>query len=360
MPQDGGMSEGVTWASVASVGLAAAITIAAADVALQRICPLLPDRLEVSSGLAAVEAGDPDVLVLGSSHARAFSVIRERLAETGIALVQLPVEWGKHSSYRWVVNHKLLPLLDEHGPSGERLRTRLRQLIYVTEWWDGCAPPPRAGLNVPSRAWTFRDFAEDAAQHGLDPYNHAYLDRRWNRLLHGSLLVQDRGVHRLPTALLDRLGLRSAARAEAERAGQLEYWHEMVEGAFTDPLCQDGTELQAMRDVIRTFRSRGVEVTVILFPRMPSTLTAKALGTTFPRYARAVRAAAAEAGAARVLDMTTVTPLGDEHFMSDFDHTTAEGNRILADFWLAGELAFLRRIRPTSPSATAQVREGSR
>ena len=339
-----GRSNGSGLREVVLVSICALATVVIFDRVLVRITPVLPDRLEVSHGVAAYQDSDPDTLVLGSSHARAFGVLAKRLAEQKKGehvLVQMPVEFGKHSSYRWVVENRLRPLIEEQDDSGKLVRPSLSRVLIVTEWWDGCQVKGGETFNIPSRAWTLADFLGDAASNGLTPYNQNYITRRFNRLLPGSILVQDRGVGRLPRALLGKVRPVSEEAKQADWQQRIDFWHTMVEGAATDPLCRNGEELKALREIVAYFGGRGVEVTLILFARMPSTLTPKALETTFPIYEKEIRQVAADAGDLRVIDMTRAVGLGDEHFMSDFDHTTAEGNRRIAEWGLAGPLRFL-------------------
>ena len=301
--------------------------------------------MEVRHGIEQYEAGDPDTLVLGSSHARAFGEIERVLAErTGgqHQLVRLPVEWGKHSSYSWVVQNRLRPLIEEEeeDAAGKLRRPSLSRLIYVTEWWDGCAPEGGLAFNLPSRAWQLRHFLSDFVRNGLTPHNRNYVSRRLDRLLRWSILAQDRGVERVPTALMELLRPPTDLARQAEWQKRIDWWHGMLEGAFTDPLCRNGTELAAMTETVDYFQSRGVEVTILLMARMPATVTEKGKRTTFARYARQMRALADSKGA-RFIDLTFSTPLADEHFMSDFDHADDEGNRIFASWGLSGDLAFL-------------------
>ncbi len=329
---------GTGWRAITTVGLAALLTFGVAELGLRQLTPPLAPLLEVEDGVRDLEASDPAVIVLGSSHARGFSVIRERLAEhfdDPDHLVQVAVERGKLSSYRWVAEHRLAPLLEDDGP-----RTQLRRLILVTEWWDACAPARVPDENVPGRAWTAGHFLADAADHGITTFNRNWISYQWQRLTRGWILASDRGVGRLPTSLMDLVRPGADARRAAEHEARIAWWNRMVEQGFDDPVCDDGTELAHLDSLLDRFRARGVELTIVLWPRMPSTLTPKGIETTVARYARRI-AEVAETRGARVVDLTTSTPLADAHFMQDFDHTTAEGNRILADWGLAGPLRFL-------------------
>ena len=43
----------------------------------------------------------------------------------------------------------------------------------------------------------------------------------------------------------------------------------------------------------------------------------------------------------RFIDWSVDSPLGDEHFYADLDHVTPEGNQLLAEWGLDGDLAFV-------------------
>lgn len=321
---------------------AALVTFGAAELGLRQLTPPLAPLLEVEDGIRDLERSDPVVLVLGSSHARGFSVIREQLAERMADpdhLVQVAVERGKLSSYRWVAEHRLAPLLEDGT------RTRLRRLVLVTEWWDACAPARVPDENVPGRAWTAGHFLADAARRGITTFNRNWISYQWQRLTRRLILASDRGVGRLPGDLMDLVRPGAEARRGAEHDARVAWWNRMVETSFDEPACDDGTELAHLEALLDRFRARGVELTIVLWPRMPSTLTPRGIETTVARYARRIKAVAEPRGA-RVVDLTTSTPLTDAHFMRDFDHTTAEANRILADWGLAGPLAFLLEEAP--------------
>ena len=331
------------WTQVVAVGVAAVLTVVVLDALAQRAVPVLPSRIEVADGVAAYEGGDPAVLVLGSSHSRGFSVIEQRLAERfgrPDHMVRVAVEYGKLSSYRWVLEHRLRPLIEQADASGALVRPSLERLVLITEWWDSCRPAGGLAENVPARAWTARHFVADAAAQGLTDFNRNWLSYQWTSRMTGSLLVSDRGVGRLPMAALDALRGGGEARAEAERQLRVDFWRGMIEGGADDPSCFHPEELADLEAIVRYFQGRGVDVTVMLQPRMPITLTELATRTTVAHFEGLMRALTARLGV-RLVDFTTSTPLTDDDYMADFDHTSASGNERLADFGLAGELGFL-------------------
>ena len=333
------------WRSLVLVGVVATGTVVAADRLAARAVPPV-HRKEVQDAIADLRARDPEVLVLGSSHARTFLAVGDEIARRTAgrrALVAVPVEAGKLATYQWVLEHRLTPLLDERDAEGRRVRTRLRQFVLLTEWWDSC--PVSGGIggmgtNLPSRAWTWREFAVDVARHGVTDYNRNYLQTRWSRLWWNSALMQDRGQQRIPIAVRGALGLNDPGREPRRVEARLGEWRAMIEdGAGCIGSAQQMAALDAM---LAWARARGLETTVVLFPRKPGTLTERGKATTLARFAGLAGAATAAHGA-RLVDYTWVTPLGDDDFMDDFDHVTLDGNRRFATWALDRELATLLR-----------------
>jgi hypothetical protein len=336
------------------VVLTAALTVVAADLLLQRVYPVPAPLMEVDDGVADLEASDPEILLIGSSHARSFAPIRDRVeresgGERQMTLVSL--EYGKLTGYAWVLDHRLRPLIEEER-GGQLVRPSLRHLILVTEWWDACATGSGLAVNIPARAWTAADFFDDLAENGLTAFNRNFLGWRWGRLLRGSVLVSDRGHHRLHSALRERLGFPTPPEVRAaELEAQVARWRATTEEGATDPLCRDPGEQAALEHVIDWAKGRGLDVTILLFPRMPVTLTDTARRTTLAHFSERIQRLAEQKGV-RLVDYGTSTPLSDEHFMSDFDHVTQEGNELLADWALSRELGFLLRGEPGGAQPT--------
>jgi hypothetical protein len=340
------------WRSLALVALASAITVGAVDLVARRLAPPV-HRIEVQDALATLRGADPDVLVLGSSHARTFAALAAPLAErTGgdQTLVAIPVEAGKLTSYQWVLEHRLQPLLDERDASDRLTRPSLSRFVLITEWWDSCRAE-RPWTNLPSRAWTFRHFAADVWRNGLTDYNRNYLHTRWSRLFWQSALVQDRGQGRVLVAARERLGLYDASREAARVASLTDEWRGMVENG--DRCLGDPVQMRAMAEMLAWARTRGLEATLVLFPRKPATLTERSRETTLARFAGLARDVAAAEGA-RFVDLTTTTPLRDDEFMADFDHVSVEGNRRFASWSLEHDLRFLLAPARGGPVAAAE------
>ena len=346
-PAAGPASRG--WRSLAIVALFAVVAIVGADLLAGRLAPPV-HRREVQDGIAELRVSDPDVLVLGSSHARTFAALAGPLAErTGgdQTLVAIPVEAGKLTSYQWVLEERLRPLLDERDPAGRLTRPSLSRFVLITEWWDSCRAE-RAWTNLPSRAWTFRHFAADVWRNGITDYNRNYLQTRWSRLFWESALVQDRGQGRVLVAARERLGLGDAAREQSRVQSLTAEWQRMVEDG--DRCLGDAAQMRAMGEMLAWATARGLEATLVLFPRKPATLTDQAKASTLARFASLAGDVAAATGA-RFVDLTTKTPLRDDDFMADFDHVSLEGNRVFAEWSLAHDLRWL--LEPAARPAVA-------
>ncbi|MEZ5660716.1 MAG: SGNH/GDSL hydrolase family protein [Burkholderiaceae bacterium] len=346
-----------TTKSILTVFLFALATLAMVEIGVRQIAPD-PRLREVSDGLRDLAASDPYTLVIGSSHARTFHVLGQVLAQrTGqtMPLVAVPLELGKLEPYRWLLEHRVAPLID--GPDGGRApgHGRLRRLILLTEWWDSCDHPDKRHPNLPSRAWDWPTYRDDVLAEGVTSFNRDYLRRRLREWLGFSRLVLDRSFPGIRAHLLARArGLDApAGRSEAEEASFLAGWREMTDdGAH----CQGADQqMRALQAIIEFARQRGLEMHLVLFPRRPATVTPFAREHTFPLFRARIEQAIAGRGI-RLHDLSFSTPLGDDDFMADYDHVNAEGNRKFADWALAGPFAFLLGPEDATPHQPVQRR----
>ncbi len=316
------------WASLAATVLATIATVVLGDLALQRVQPLFPPVRHVHDGIADLEAADPTVIVLGSSHARSFDAVKALVeAETRgrQRLVTVPVEMGGFSSYRWVLEHRIAPLLGAERPSA-------RHLLLVTTFYDACSPSvTRGDLNIPARAWTLLHYVRDVRRNGLTDFNRNYVRERWKQIFPSSVLVQDRGAANIAGAL-KRL-------VRPEPPGEVVEWARGNLEAQAE-WCRDEGELAALASIADFAAARGLTLTVVLFPLVPDIVTEKARRTTLAQYADRVRNMAEEK-AFRVADLTLSSPLVLADFAGDLDHVTRDGNRKFAEWALANDLRWL-------------------
>jgi len=317
------------------------LTVVLCDLALGMLAP--PIRLrEVDDALAELRETRPTVLVVGSSHARSFVPVAEellRLSEGRQRMLAVPVEWGKWTSYDWVIRNRLWPELERRSRSGEDTKDLF--VLLVTEWWDSTALDPGTGridMNLPARSWTWTHFLEDVAREGLTPYNQNFLQKVWREWWRGSALVQDRGFQRIPEAIKARLLGPETDRKEASRQRRLAGWRQMVEdgeAALFDP-----DQVAAFDRIVESVRAHGGRLGVLLYPRMPGTLSDRARQGTLRVFARRMEDWCRRLGIP-FWDHTTDAPLTDEDFAEDFDHILPEGNRRLTHFLLQGSLRWL-------------------
>lgn len=314
-------------------------TVVLADVAAGVIAP--PRNLrEVEDAITELRGSAPTVVAIGSSHGRTFAVLGDSLLErTGgrERMLAVPVEWGKLSSYRWVLEERLLPLLDARGEDGQPRARRLARAIIVTEWWDSCEGAARA-RNLPARAWSWPHWIEDVRTEGITPYNDNFLAYRWARWTRWSALMQDRGQGRILSEVRQRLAPDAPEDAAARFRQTAQEWQHMIETG--DRCIGSAREMGALTAMVDTLLGRGLEVTVLLYPRMPATLSDAARRTTLPHFAAGVAATLASRPV-RIVDLTSTSPLEDSDFGGDFDHLVPAGNARFSRWALDGPLAFL-------------------
>lgn len=318
---------------------AALATIVAVDLMVWRVAP--PRHLrEVEDAIQDLRVMEPTTLVIGSSHARTFAVLADSLrARTGgrEELLAVPVEWGKLSSYRWVLEERVLPLLDARGPNGNPRDARLRRAIIVTEWFDSCADTEPA-RNLPARSWTWAHYLTDLRANGFTDYNGNFLAYRFSRALRWSALVQDRGYGRITSAVRQRVAPSSASALQANYDVQVAMWRGMVENGRD--CVGSRSEMDALEWMVSTLEARGISVQVLLYPRMPVTLTAQARASTLPAFVDSVSRRLASYDVPLV-DLTVVPVLSDEDFGEDFDHLIRPANAKFSHWLLDGPLASL-------------------
>ena len=345
----------ITWRQLLAAIACAAATIVAGDTFVRAVVPTAAlDLREASDGIADLETKSPEILVLGSSHARTFHVLGRELegrTRGATQVVSIPLEMGKVVPYLWLIDNRIKPLLDDPTPAGARRRAWLKHFILLTEWWDTCPPEGQYG-NLPSRAWTLEDFIADVGVHGLTGYNRNYLQRRWQRAWGASVLSRLRKSEDYAAGIQTLLG----GSADDWRDAETRRWQKMVEEG-ADCL-GDPTQMGAMARIVDFAHGRGLDMTIVLFPRKPGTYTERARRTTMVRMSEVMTRFAAEHGV-RLVDMTLRSPLTDDDFMADFDHVNAAGNRAFARWALDGDLAMLLDTRRASGSGTGSA-AGSR
>jgi len=332
-----------SWRTIALTSLCALVTLCAVDAGLHWVAPPKP-LLEIDEAVEQVREGDPTVLVLGSSHARSFVVLGRVLAERtgGAERVQpVPVEWGKYTPYLWTLQHRLLPLIDERDARGTLVRPSLKRAVIVTEWWDSTTLDGGNGtitMSLPARAWRWKDFLADLFENNLTPYNQNFLQRVWRDVWPWSVLVQDRGHENIARAIRDALKKPDPSVARQAYDDRIQMWQTMIETGEAR-IC-DPEQMAALEQIVAIFKERGLDLTLLLYPRKPGTLTEKAKATTLARFSERMKTFA-DQHAMRFVDQTWQNPLTDDDFADDFDHILPDGNLRWSEWSLAGGLSFL-------------------
>jgi hypothetical protein len=322
------------WRTLLAVALSASVTVLVVDRLLDRLAPMDQTLLQAQHGVEEFARGNPPVLVIGSSHARSFPAVRERLRErTGepLPMAIVPEEGGTFAAYHWVLQNLLRPLIEETDQGGHLRHDRLHEVMFITTYYDQC--PEGESTGVIAHGWTLGHFARDVWDRGLNPQNRNYLRARWNELWPRSALVQDRGVGRIDSKI--RWMLPGAAEFERRLADK--YRQAMEDQYLT---CRDPLQQQRLEQSLQYLRGRGLDVTVVLFPLHPSLVTERSRNTTLKQYSDYAHALESRYGV-RVVDMTLGSPLQPEHFRKDLDHLTPEGNVRFAAWSLDHGLSYL-------------------
>lgn len=338
-----------SWSSIAWLTCSALLVMVLTDIGLRWLTPIVHLR-EVEDAISEYKTSDPTVLVVGSSHARTFDTTgKEVFAYTKgqQRLLTVPVEFGKFHSYYWVLQHRLRRWIEEEDPHGNLKRPSLHHVILVTEWWDS-TPTEQGGPahNLPARAWTWQHFLQDVAQHGITSYNSNYLRYRWERIFSFSTLVQDRGHHRIVATLRNKLRPIPSHIKHREFQEKIRAWRNMIlHGA--KKMVHPG-QMKALQDFVTYFRQRQIKVTILLYPRMPITLTQEARHRTLDAFALLMKHFCKEHDV-DLIDASYQSPVSDHHFSTDLDHMTEEGNTQWTQWALKAPLLFLLHPPPPRP-----------
>ena len=342
--------------SLIIIAVFALLTVCLADFGSQRISPIVNLR-EAADGFADLAASDPETLVLGSSHGRTFHVLGQQLKKKtnpGIPLVAVPLENGKWVPYAWVLENRIAPLIDERREDGSLVRSKLKRFILLTEWWDSCDHSDRVYWNIPSRAWSLYHYFYDLLDTGITTYNRNYLQYHLRRIMSISALIRDRYDPQIKGAVRRFVIGQSTRMTEAEYQAVILKWQRMVARGVA---CIGAPEQKAAFERILDFSiSRGLETIVVLFPRMPSTLTDFGKQTTLISFRKMVEELAVPRNV-KVIDLTWKTPLKDTDFMDDFDHVTASGNLKFAAWALENDLSFLLDTPPSLTSVSMKAQD---
>jgi hypothetical protein len=324
--------------------IVAVATVVGIDVEIRHLSPYSHAR-EAIDGLKDLENSDPTILVVGSSYARTFNVLGRELFKRSFGkqrLVDVPLEFGKLSSYAWMTDNRLVRLVDERKDDGSRKRPSLRRFVIVTEWWDSCLVDKPA--NIPGRLWTLDDFSGAVLSDGITPYSRNYLQYQWRRIFSSSALVQYRGAFG-PMQIAFRRLLGKPVGPIHDPKVVANFYQEGIAGINC---VGNPSEMAALEKLLTFATDRNLEPIVVLFPFMPSMQSPEARVSTYRAFFAMVQAIA-QRHRARLVDLVTPSPLADDDWLPDCEHLNPAGNEKFASWTLGGPLSFLQDD-PKTPS----------
>jgi hypothetical protein len=315
------------WRSLATVLATALAVLAAGDLALRTVAPIPHAVAHVAEGVAELEDTNPEVMVLGSSHTRAFRAVETSLEAHGRSVTLVPVEMGTFEAYLWVAEQRVAPALDDLAEDGRQ--PRLKDVILVTQFYDICHRAQYgAELNIPARAWAPRHFFADLLENGFTNKNRNYVRERWRELLPFSTLAAHRGTINIPA------GLREWALGPSDRR-IVDEWRTHIEAQAA--VCDDSDQKRAFERLHDFFAGRGVRVTVVKFPLLRELVTDRARTTTLAQYDRFLDAQRTRRDF-HVVEMTLDAPLTRDDFNREMDHLLPKASPKFAEWALGGEL----------------------
>lgn len=286
----------------------------------------------------------PNILAVSSSHGRSFHILGqelERRAGGSLTLDAIALESGKVHAMEWVLRHRLRPLIMDQ--SGD-IRKPLSHLLFGITWWDTCRheEPIDTAANIVTHGWTLNDYLNDVSGKGATALNRNYVRNQWRQIFKASALVRTRfaireNYGRFTNFVRVKLG---GSLPQAEYQIKLNYWNEEIETGQQCFLSE--MDMQALDRFVAFSSEHSLDLTIILFPLKPDTITDKGKSDTIKPFTDHMLAYG-KSNNIRVLDMTTGI-LEDDDFMMDFDHVNAQGNLKWSERTLDTDLEFLLAI----------------
>ncbi len=340
-----------SWRAVVILLCGFLVALFCADIVLGRFYDA-PAKRQVRNGIHELSRV-PDILVVSSSHGRSFHVLGDVLREQTDGLVDLiaiPLEAGKVHAMEWLLHHRLKPLILDNE---QKLKKPLTHMMFGITWWDTCriSTPTETALNIVTHGWTTADYFKDVASEGATELNRNYVRNLWRHLFDHSALVKTRfaiseNFNRFTNFM--RVMIRGQM-PDDEYQQTLSRWHDDIENGYQCFLSD--MDMQALDRFVEFTAQQNIDLTIVLFPLKPDTITPAGQKNTIEPFAAAMKEYGRE-HSVRVLDMTSGL-LQDADFMLDLDHVNAQGNIKWAEHALDNELSFLRNI-VDAPAATLQ------
>lgn len=324
------------------VGFVAALVFA--DVVMGKIYSS-PAKRQVRGGLSDLKS-PPEVLVISSSHGRSFHIIGQTLHEKTngrVNMVAVPLEAGKVDAMEWVLHNRVKPMISD---SSGKVLPPLSHVMFGITWWDTC--PADATVekahNIVTHGWTYSHYLSDVAANGANDLNRNFVRNFWRHSFTNSALVRTRFAisenYNRFTNFLRALLLGKFPDDEYQDA--LARWHDDIDNGhkcFLAPV-----HMEAMDTFVEWTKENQLDLTLVLFPLKPATITDAGLKDTIIPFSEAIAAYGYKHNV-RVVDLTRGI-IKDENFMLDFDHLTPAGNEMLTERTLYNDLKFLLEISP--------------
>lgn len=334
------------------VVLGALAALLLADLVMGRFYDV-PVKRQVRDGLKDLNRV-PNVLAVSSSHGRSFHVLGDVLRErTGgkVDLIAVALEAGKVDAMEWLLANRVKPyILDTDGT----ISKPLTHMMFGITWWDTCREeiPTTTAHNIVTHGWDASDYAENFSLEGATELNRNYVRNLWRHLFSSSALVKTRFV------ISENFGrftnflrvMVNGKLPDTEYEQTLERWHDDIDNGFQCYLSD--MDMQAMDRFVAFTSEHNLDLTIVLFPLKPDTITEAGLRDTIKPFASAMQKYGQE-NSVRVLDMT-LGILNDEEFMLDFDHVNPAGNIKWSNYSLENEMKFLLDLNPVNATGVSQ------
>lgn len=338
-----------TWRSLLFTVIGAFAALVIADLMIGKVYNV-PVKRQVRDGLQDLSRV-PNVLAISSSHGRSFHVLGDVLRERtngNTDLIAVALEAGKVDAMEWVLSNRVKPyILNENG----EIKEPLTHMMFGITWWDTCREevPTTTAHNVVTHGWTASDYARDFAKEGANELNRNYVRNLWRHLSTPSALVKTRfAISENFSRFTNFLRVMVNGKLpDEEYTLNLERWHNDIDNGFQCYLSD--MDMQAMERFVAFTKQHHLDLTIVLFPLKPATITEAGLRDTIQPFASAIQAYGKD-NDVRVLDMT-LGILDDQEFMLDFDHVNPSGNIKWSNYSLDNDMKFLLEINSTAPAA---------
>lgn len=331
-----------SWRSIALLAVGIALALISADLLMGKIHDE-PVKRQVRDGLQDL-ASIPNILAVSSSHGRSFHILGQQLEQRTsgrLTIDAIALESGKVDAMEWVLSNRLKPvILDESGA----VRQPLSHLLFGITWWDTCRheEPTQPAANIVTHGWALNDYLQDVRSEGATALNRNYVRNRWRQIFEASALVRTRFAIRENYGRFSnfvRVKLLGGLPQE-EYQITLDLWNRDIEKGHECYLSD--RDMQALDRFVDFAQQVSLELTIVLFPLKPDTITEKGMAHTIKPFSERL-IAYGKAKGVRVLDMTAGI-LDNNDFMLDLDHVNAEGNIKWSEHVLDTDLGFLAHI----------------